>query len=55
MFGWAIEQGHVDENPVLGTGKLTKEISRDRVLTDQELAIVWQQLGETSADRALIF
>jgi integrase len=45
MFSWAIEQGIVDVNPVIGTGKVTKETSRDRVLTDRELAIVWRQAG----------
>ena len=48
MFNWAIEQGLVDENPVVGTGKIAKEVSRDRVLSDAEIATVWQQSG--SAD-----
>ncbi len=45
MFNWAIEQGLVDDNPVVGTGKLAKEVSRDRVLSDSELAMVWRQAG----------
>ena len=45
MFNWAIEQGIVDQNPVVGTGKLTKEVSRDRILNDAELALVWQNCG----------
>ena len=44
-LNWAIEQGIVDENPVHATGKLAKEISRERVLSDAELAEVWQQVG----------
>lgn len=45
MFNWAIEQGLVEENPVLGTGKTAKETSRDRVLSEGELAELWQSLG----------
>lgn len=44
-FNWAIEQGLVDDNPVVGTGKIAKEVSRDRVLSDSELAMVWRQAG----------
>ena len=40
MFGWAIREGLVDANPVIGTGK-REERSRDRVLTDAELSAVW--------------
>ena len=40
MFNWAIEQGLVDENPVIGTGKIAKEVSRDRVLSDAEVAMI---------------
>ena len=45
MYNWAIEQGLVDENPVVGTGKIAKEVSRDRVLSDSELAEIWRHVG----------
>ena len=45
MFSWAIEQGLVDDNPVAGTGRITKEVSRDRILSDAELALIWQHSG----------
>ena len=45
MFSWAIEQGLVDDNPVAGTGRITKEVSRDRILSDPELALIWQHSG----------
>lgn len=45
MFNWAIEQGLIDANPVIGTGKIAKEVSRDRVLSDAELAEVWEHVG----------
>jgi integrase len=43
MFGWAMEQGLADANPVMNTGK-REERSRDRVLSDAELAIIWNAL-----------
>jgi integrase len=41
MFAWAIGEGIVDSNPVIGTNKAAEETSRERVLTDAELADVW--------------
>jgi integrase len=43
FFAWAIAEGHLDTNPVQGTGK-AQETSRDRVLSDSELAAVWRSL-----------
>jgi len=40
LFVWAMKKGQAPANPVAGTEKL-KERSRDRVLADAELAIVW--------------
>jgi integrase len=37
-----IREGIVDANPVVGTNKQTDEKSRDRVLSDQELAQIWR-------------
>jgi integrase len=44
LFAWAIRKGLHDTNPVIGT-ETRKEKSRDRVLSDNELAIVWNALG----------
>jgi integrase len=41
MFTWAVREGIVDANPVIGTNKPAEPKSRDRVLTDTELAEVW--------------
>jgi integrase len=41
LFGWAMREGIAEANPVIGTNKATEEISRDRVLSDDELALVW--------------
>ena len=45
FFSWAIGEGLADANPVIGTNKATEEVSRDRVLTDEELSLVWRLAG----------
>jgi integrase len=45
FFSWAIGEGLVDATPVLGTNKATEEISRDRVLSHEELAAIWNEAG----------
>jgi len=42
MFSWAMREGIVDANPVIGTNKAAEEVSRARVLTDGELAQLWK-------------
>jgi integrase len=46
LFSWAIGEGIADANPVMGTNKATDEVSRDRVLSDEELRLIWQQAGD---------
>jgi integrase len=46
LFSWAIGEGLVDATPVLGTNKPTEEVSRDRVLSDDELRLIWRHAGE---------
>jgi integrase len=41
MFNWAIEQGYIDRSPCLGINAPSRINSRDRVLSDSELAKVW--------------
>jgi integrase len=41
MFGWAVGQGIVTSNPVIGVNKPPEPKARDRVLTDSELAEIW--------------
>lgn len=45
FFAWAMEQGLVDTNPVIGTTR-HKEQSRERVLAPDELRAIWAALGE---------
>jgi integrase len=40
FFSWAIEQGLIDNNPVVGTGT-QQERARERVLADHELKAIW--------------
>ena len=46
LFSWAIGEGIADTNPVVGTNKATDELSRDRVLTDEELGLIWAHAGK---------
>jgi integrase len=42
LFNWAVERGYVSASPCAGTQRPSKAISRERVLSDAELAAVWQ-------------
>lgn len=46
FFTWAMGEGIVEANPVVGTNKPAEEKSRDRVLTEAELAAVWKACGD---------
>ena len=46
LYSWAIGEGLADANPVIGTNKATDEISRDRVLSDEELGLIWRHAGD---------
>jgi len=46
LYAWTIAGGLADANPVVGTNKAVEEISRDRVLSDEELRLVWSCAGE---------
>jgi integrase len=44
LFAWAMQQGLVDGNPVIGTAR-NQERPRDRVLEPAELRLIWNALG----------
>jgi integrase len=46
LFAWSMRRGLHDSNPVIGTEQ-RKEKSRDRVLSDSELAKIWNALDDT--------
>jgi integrase len=46
MFTWAMGEGLAESNPVVGTNAPKAPKSRDRVLSDQELAAIWHAAGD---------
>jgi integrase len=51
FFAWLIGEGVVDVNPVVGVNKKGAEKSRDRVLSDEEIADVWRACREDDYGR----
>lgn len=52
MFNWAIREGlDIPANPVLGSNRPEQPVSRDRVLTDAELAEIWAACGDDDYGR----
>jgi integrase len=51
LFAWAIGQGLLDHNPVVGTNRPKTPPPRDRVLDDGELAAVWNGAGDDDFGR----
>ncbi|WP_050769188.1 tyrosine-type recombinase/integrase [Oceanicola granulosus] len=41
LMGWCVERGMIDASPIAGMKPLSKERSRERVLTDDELGALW--------------
>jgi hypothetical protein len=41
MFGWAVGRGILEASPVAGIKAPSVEVSRDRVLDDREIRLVW--------------
>ena len=46
FFTWAAREGYVDANPVAFTNKAVENGSRERVLSDDELATIWRAAGD---------
>ena len=53
LFVWAMQAGIVEANPVIGTAKPKEGPSRDRVLSDAELAAIWQACGDDDHGRCI--
>lgn len=49
LFGWAVDKDMLQANPVAGVRKPSTERSRDRVLSDAELAEVWAAAAKVAA------
>lgn len=50
-FVWAIREGLAEANPVAGTNRPPEPRSRERVLTDGELAAIWRACGDDDYGR----
>lgn len=46
LMGWCVERGMIDASPIAGMKPLSKERSRERVLTDDELGALWAVCGD---------
>ena len=46
MFSWAVSEGFIPRSPFEGLENPQAVVSRDRVLTDRELLLVWQGSSE---------
>jgi integrase len=46
FFAWAIAEGLVEANPVMGTARADEGGSRDRVLSNDELRSIWRALPQ---------
>ncbi len=44
LLSWAVERGHIDENPADRLRKRASNASRERVLSEPELAAIWNSL-----------
>jgi integrase len=44
MFAWAMREGLIDNNPIIGTNRAGPPSSRDRVLSRDELRAIWHAL-----------
>jgi integrase len=53
FFNWCIEHDLIANSPVAGVRAPNKEVSRDRVLTDDELRTVWRAV-ETDPHAAIV-
>ena len=51
LFAWGLAHGVAQSNPVVGTGRPKTPPARDRVLTDPEVARVWEAAGDSNFGR----
>jgi integrase len=53
LFRWCLQQGLVESNPVFGTATPVEPGPRERELTDEELAAVWNACGDDDFGRII--
>jgi integrase len=54
LFGWAVEQEIIAVSPMFGLKPPAEEKSRDRILTDEELRLVWRSAGQLGVYGVLV-
>jgi integrase len=50
MMNWALDSGEIEVNPAMGISEPSREHSRDRVLTDDEIVAFWRGLEGARMD-----
>lgn len=53
-FSWGMQQGLVESNPVAGTSKLGQETPRERVLSPEELRLIWGATDDASGHSHIV-
>jgi integrase len=53
MYAWAMGEGLVESNPVIGTNKPADSTPRDRVLENSELAAIWNACKDDAYGRVI--
>jgi integrase len=53
FFAWAVDRGHIELNPVQGIGNRATGGGRTRLLSETELAAIWQAAGENDYGQIL--
>jgi integrase len=53
LFRWAMEEGLVQLNPVIGTRQPARPQERDRVLADPEVVAIWRACGDDDYGRII--
>jgi integrase len=49
FFGWCVDQDLIEASPAAAVKRPSKEVKRDRVLTDAEIRAIWEACGELGA------
>ena len=49
FFGWLVDQDMLEASPAAAVKRPSKEMKRDRVLTDVEIRAIWEAAGELRA------
>jgi integrase len=49
FFGWLVDQDMIENSPAAAVKRPSKEVKRDRVLTDAEIRAIWEACGNVGA------